>query len=185
MSSHSSPWSEAGASESSARRQVVLIADDYPENRRLMYYYLRDDYEVVQVETAEAALEFIDAHPGQVNLVVMDLNFKDGMSGIEAMQAIRQRPHGVDLPVLALTAYAYPDDRRRCIEAGFDDYLSKPVFKQAMLDKVRQMILARTFGNLNGDGARSGDGVRTTATLRSGDGVPQAEPSIWITRGKR
>ncbi|MDX1438722.1 MAG: response regulator [Rubricoccaceae bacterium] len=140
-------------------KRVVLVADDYPENRRLLYFYLRGQYEVLQAATAEEAIEVM--HDTSVDLVIMDLNFCDGMSGIDAIRVIRDDAAINDVRVLALTAYAYPDDRQRCLEAGFDDYISKPVFKNDLLNKLSTML-----GSSN-----------------SGDGAGPASPdSVWISR---
>lgn len=145
------------------RRPTVLVADDYPENRRLLYFYLRDRYEVLQAATAEEAIALLTEHRAAgelIDVAVLDLNFCDGMSGIEAIQAIRQDPLIADVRVLALTAYAYPDDRERCLDAGFDDYVSKPVFKAGLLEKLDGLLGARP----------------------AGDGASGAPGTIWISR---
>ncbi|MDX1421224.1 MAG: response regulator [Rubricoccaceae bacterium] len=146
------PAPHPDALASGLRRPTVLVADDYPENRRLLYFYLRDHYEVLPAATAEEALDLLrqrQAEGEPVDVAVLDLNFCDGMSGIEAIQAIREDPLIAGVRVLALTAYAYPDDRDRCIEAGFDDYVSKPVFKAGLLRKLDGLLGTR----LGGDGA--------------------------------
>jgi CheY-like chemotaxis protein len=134
------------------------VADDYAENRRLLYFYLRERYNVVQASTAEEALEVLRA--GGVDVIVLDLNFRDGMSGIEAIGHIRREPALAHVRALALTAYAYPDDRQRCLDAGFDAYLAKPVFKPAILEKLSEML----GPDAGGDGA----GVEVTP--------------IWVSR---
>lgn len=149
--------------EAVLRLPTVLVADDYPENRRLLYFYLRDHYEVLQAATAEEAVAVLrerQAAGDPVALVVLDLNFCDGMNGIEAIQAIRQDPRIAAVRALALTAYAYPDDRERCLQAGFDDYVSKPVFKPGLLEKLDGLL-----------GARPG-----------GDGAAGAPGAVWISR---
>jgi CheY-like chemotaxis protein len=143
---------------SPAGRPVVLVADDYPENRRLLYFYLRDRYEVLQAETAEEAIELLRSQ--RVDLTILDLNFCDGMSGIEAIQIIRRDPALAHVRALALTAYAYPDDRQRCLDAGFDAYLAKPVFKPAILEKLAEML----------------------GPDPSGDGAGGEVGSVWIVR---
>ena len=143
------------------RRPVVLVADDYPENRRLLYFYLRDRFEVVQTATAEEAIATLRAQP--VDLVILDLNFCDGMSGMDAIRLIREDAELAHTRVLALTAYAYPDDRGRCIEAGFDDYISKPVFKPGLLKKLDEML----------------------APPASGDGAATAIGALWISQKAR
>ncbi|MEM6783872.1 MAG: response regulator [Bacteroidota bacterium] len=150
------PSPSAAPAPTTDARPTILVADDYPENRRLLYFYLRDAYRILEAESAEEAIETLRAE--HVDLAIMDLNFRDGMNGMEAAQAIRADEALSHLPLLALTAYAYPDDRRRCLEAGFTDYLSKPVFKQAMRDKVADLL---------------GD---------SGDGTTSGDPTLWISK---
>ncbi|MEL6771213.1 MAG: response regulator [Bacteroidota bacterium] len=152
------PSPSAAPAPTTDERPTILVADDYPENRRLLYFYLRDAYRILEAESAEEAIETLRNE--HVDLAIMDLNFRDGMNGMEAAEVIRADGALAHLPLLALTAYAYPDDRRRCLEAGFTDYLSKPVFKQAMRDKVAD-LLSDADG---GDGASSGD------------------PTLWISK---
>lgn len=136
MSPQASPHSGTGAPP--AGRPVVLVADDSPETRRLLFFFLRDEYEVATVSTAEEALEYVAQHP--VDLVVMDINFVEGMNGMEATERLREAAPHRDLPVLAVSAYAYPDDRARFLRAGFDDYLAKPLFRGRMLKKVGALL---------------------------------------------
>jgi CheY-like chemotaxis protein len=125
-------------------RPRVLVVDDYPENCRLIYFYLRGEYDVIVAASAEEALTILDSEP--VDLIVMDINLKNGMNGIEATQRIRQREATKHVAVLAVSAYAYPDDRARFLEAGFDDYIPKPIFKESMLRKVAALMASRNTG---------------------------------------
>lgn len=127
-----------------AVRPTVLIVDDYPENLRLLYFYLRGEYDVVTAASAEEALALVAERP--VDLVVMDINLKDGMNGIEATERLRMLDGHAHVPVLAISAYAYPDDRQRFLSAGFDDYIPKPIFKDRMLRKVRALLDGRERG---------------------------------------
>ena len=159
--SETAPHAPSTTAGASARRPVVLVADDYPENRRLLFFYLRDQYEVLQAATAEEAIAVLHEQQQKgtpVDIAILDLNFCDGMSGIDAIQEIRQDPVIAHVRALALTAYAYPDDRQRCLDAGFDAYVAKPVFKPGLLDKL---------GGLLGD---------------SGDGAAPPADSVWISR---
>lgn len=151
----------AAASDAPAQRPVILVADDYPENRRLLYFYLRDRFEVLQASTAEEALQLLRERP--VALAILDLNYCDGMSGIDAVQIIREDPSIAHTRVMALTAYAYPDDRGRCLEAGFDDYISKPVFKPGLLKKIDEIL----------------------GIAPSGDGATESANGVWISQKNR
>ena len=114
----------------------VLIADDSPTNLRLTTRMLENrDHSVTAVENGRLALEAtrIDTY----DVVLMDLQMPV-MDGIEATAAIRaeESARGVHLPIIAITAY---DDRRRCIEAGMDGYLSKPYRPQELFETVERV----------------------------------------------
>ena len=119
-------------------RPTLLVADDYPENRQLFVLYLRKEYEVVTAETAEEAAATLKA--GGIDAALLDLNYQGGMTGIDLVRHIRADERLAALPTLALTAHASPEDRRRCLEAGFDAYLSKPVMKAEMLAAVEKLL---------------------------------------------
>lgn len=136
-----------------AARPVVLLVDDYAENRRLLEFFLRDRYELRHAASAEEGLEIVKAE--RVDAVVLDLNLPGGMNGIEAAECIRQDPVHEGIALLAVTAYAYPDHERRCAAAGFDGFIAKPVFKHVIREKLSEVLAAR--------GTAPGGGVWITA----------------------
>ena len=64
------------------------------------------------------------------------------MDGLEAIQQLRQRPAFAKLPIIALTALAMPGDRERCLEAGANDYLSKPVSLKLLVETIQDLLNA-------------------------------------------
>ena len=116
----------------------VLVADDVVANQKLFSLYLKKEYDVVVVGTAEEALAEVQG--GAVDAALLDLNYQGGMSGIELIQRIRADARVAATPALALTAHASAQDRERCLGAGFDAYLSKPVMRDAMLQAVRDLL---------------------------------------------
>ena len=119
-------------------RPRVLVADDVPANRTLFSIYLRDAYDVVAVETAEAALAEIEG--GVVDAALLDLNYGAGMTGFDLIRRVREGAATAAFPTLALTAHAAPSDRAECLAAGFDAYLAKPVLRDQMLEAVRDLL---------------------------------------------
>ena len=123
----------------------VLLAEDNLVNQRLATRLLEKRGHHVAVagngQEALAALERED-----FDLVLMDVQMPE-MDGFEATAAIRQKENmnGRHLPIVALTAHAMKGDREKCLAAGMDDYLSKPIRPQE-LDEVLEHYLARPLG---------------------------------------
>lgn len=103
----------------------VLLVEDNAINQELAEALLvRFGARVTTVSTGQAA---VDAVAGQsFDLVLMDIQMP-GMDGFEATRAIRRLPVGRMIPIVAMTANALPGDRERCLEAGMDDYIAKPI----------------------------------------------------------
>ncbi len=76
----------------------------------------------------------------KVNIVLMDIMMPN-MNGYETIREIRNRKDLQYLPVIALTAKAMPEEREKCLEAGADDYLSKPVDLENLLEKMNQWLV--------------------------------------------
>ena len=122
-------------------RPTLLVADDNPQNRRLFSLFLKRAFDVVEVASAQGVLDALD---GQAfDAVLLDLNYQGGMDGLTLIRHLRQDPRWADLPAIALTAHASPEDRHRCMEAGFDDFISKPVFRDPLLEAVQSLLQRR------------------------------------------
>ena len=119
--------------------RTVLLVDDDMRNAFALSKVLRGrGIKVIVAQDGKKALAQLAANH-TIELVLMDL-MMPGMDGYEAMGEIRRDPRCKRLPVLALTAKAMPGDRERCLEAGANDYLSKPVDTDALLDKMRGLL---------------------------------------------
>jgi CheY-like chemotaxis protein/HPt (histidine-containing phosphotransfer) domain-containing protein len=112
------------------RRLRVLVAEDNPVNRKLVTTLLRKrGHTVKAVENGREAVAAVESQAGApFEVVLMDLQMPE-MGGLEAARVIRDREGrgAARLPLIALTAHAMQGDRARCLEAGMDGYLSKPV----------------------------------------------------------
>ncbi len=112
----------------------ILVADDHPVNRAVALALLQDlGYAAEAVESGQTALDLLEERPFDALLLDCEMV---GLDGYETCRALRRREAGSRrLPVIALTAYAMPGDREKCLAAGMDDYLPKP-FRGADLAMV-------------------------------------------------
>jgi len=104
----------------------VLVAEDNAVNRKVVTTLLeRSGHEVVAAEDGVEALAVL-RRDDDFDVVLMDVQMP-GMDGLEATRQLRTDPALADLPIVALTAHAMKGDRERCLAAGMDDYVAKPV----------------------------------------------------------
>jgi CheY-like chemotaxis protein/HPt (histidine-containing phosphotransfer) domain-containing protein len=125
-----------------SRRQLqILVAEDNAVNRKLVTAILRKrGHKVKAVEHGRAAVDAVQSAKGQpFDAIVMDLQMPE-LNGLDATQAIRdlETRTGARVPIVALTAHALQGDRERCLAAGMDGYLSKPVDADELIATVER-----------------------------------------------
>jgi len=125
------PWKQRqytilpASAQSSATAPRILLVDDSIITLQTIYTFLqKQGYQISIAKTGTEALKL--AATLQPDLILMDVQMPD-MDGLEATRRIRMNPKSKRIPVIAVTALAMPGDRERCLAAGANDYLSKPV----------------------------------------------------------
>lgn len=112
--------------------RILLVEDDYI-NREVALEFMADFcFDLDVAEDGQAALDLVQEN--EYALILMDMQMPR-MDGLQATRTIRELPGGRLLPVIAMTANASSDDRRRCFDAGMNDFLSKPIDPE-VLNKV-------------------------------------------------
>lgn len=117
----------------------VLLAEDSPTNKMLATAILREaGFVVTGVSNGRELLEALRA--GAYDVILMDI-FMPEMDGIEATKTVRTLPGSRgQLPIIAMTAYALESDKQSCLDAGMNDYVSKPIRKQELLEVVTRWV---------------------------------------------
>ncbi len=116
----------------------ILLAEDNPTNQFVMTKLLRNMG--LQVDLAENGLEVIERLRLQpYDLILMDVQMPK-MDGLAATRIIRALPQRSDTPIVALTANAFVDDRDRCLDAGMNGFLSKPVEARLLRETLEQWL---------------------------------------------
>jgi CheY-like chemotaxis protein len=120
----------------------VLLAEDNPVNQLLVQKLLgREGHEIITVPNGREALERVEAE--SFDLVLMDIQMPE-MDGIQAAGRIRKLDAPLcDLPIIAMTAHALDSDRKRCMEAGMDGFVTKPVKFDALLEAILSALQSR------------------------------------------
>jgi CheY-like chemotaxis protein len=139
--------------ENSENEKKILVAEDHPVNQKLIRHILKKaGFPMILAENGKEAFDAYTKHPGRYNLILMDIQMPE-MNGIEATEAIRKweyekyqtQPGNNDrlsIPIVALTAQAIKGDRERCMAAGMDDFLSKPIKRDLLISIIEKWISA-------------------------------------------
>jgi two-component system, OmpR family, alkaline phosphatase synthesis response regulator PhoP len=121
----------------------VLIADDNPQGAELLEAYLTDsNYELRIASDGEQTLQMVKAW--NPDLILLDI-MMPRISGFEVCKRLRADPTSADIVVLMITALDQPSDIDRAVEAGTDEFLSKPINKSELLLRVRSLLRTRQY----------------------------------------
>src|ERR1700682_1061980 len=116
----------------------ILVVDDVPTNLKLLEVRLSAEYfEVILASNGAQALEICER--GQCDIVLLDV-MMPGMDGFEVARRIKSNPATHHIPVVMVTALDQPSDRVRGLEAGADDFLTKPVSDIALIARVKSLV---------------------------------------------
>lgn len=126
----------------------ILLIEDNPQNRYLITFLLEaNGYAVVSAEDGPTGLR--RAVSAQPSMILLDIQLPT-MDGYAVARALRRTPDGQQIPIVAVTSYAMPGDRERCLAAGCDGYIEKPIDPDTFVAQIE--------GFRSVDRGRSGSG---------------------------
>jgi two-component system cell cycle response regulator DivK len=125
-------------SHTAGENALILIVEDNERNLKLVRDLLQvNGYETVEARNAADGLRLaVERNP---TLILMDIQLPD-LDGVATLGRLRTDERTTSIPVVALTAYAMSGDRQRLLEAGFDDYLEKPIDHKLFPTQVRSLL---------------------------------------------
>ncbi|NEP34897.1 response regulator, partial [Moorena sp. SIO3B2] len=117
---------------------LILIAEDNETNIKTIWdYLLSKGYRLILAKNGwEAISQAKEYHP---QLIMMDIQMPD-MDGIEAIKRIRDNQETSKIPIIAVTALAMPGDKEKCLGAGADEYISKPVSLKNLVSTIQKYV---------------------------------------------
>ena len=121
----------------------IMVAEDVPTNQMIMRELLELLGASVDIaDNGQLAIERLASKGDAIDLILMDIQMPV-MGGIEACQRIRGGQVRADIPIIALTAHAMEEERQRCMDAGMNDFLTKPIEPQALIAMLANFRLQR------------------------------------------
>jgi CheY-like chemotaxis protein len=123
--------------EAAKQSTRILLVEDNPVNQKLATRLLtKAGYQVKVANNGVEAVSFYTAAPDQFDIIFMDVQMPE-MDGKTATRTIRSRGFA-QIPIIAMTAQAMKGDREKCLEAGMNDYISKPIKREAIFAMVKE-----------------------------------------------
>jgi CheY-like chemotaxis protein len=117
---------------------LIAIVDDTDDHRELLFFVLQSQYEVIGFGDGHTAMAAFRRR--KPDLIIMDIRLPK-TDGIAVLHLIRADHTLKDIPVIALTAQAMKGDRERCLAAGFNDYISKPLIElQPLFESIYRLL---------------------------------------------
>jgi CheY-like chemotaxis protein/HPt (histidine-containing phosphotransfer) domain-containing protein len=131
-------FAEAGVSQDAPRALDLLLVEDNAINQKLAIALLeRWGHRVTVAENGQVALDWVSKHTFDVILMDMMMPVMDGLEATRRIRALQTE--AAKVPIVAMTANAMESDRERCMQAGMDDYISKPIKAQELLALLQNM----------------------------------------------
>jgi len=116
----------------------ILLVEDDTINAMVIKKFLSKNFNVDVASKSSQSIDMAEAN--NYSLFLLDINLGRGMNGVDVMTEIRKMPKYANTPIIASTAYTMKGDKERLLQAGFDDYISKPYTMHEIILKVQQYL---------------------------------------------
>ena len=123
----------------SLRTPTILVVEDDPDTQVFMRQILGKRYQVLFAASGEEVRRLLLAHRSEILLVLMDLSLRGSEDGLMLTRALRAEDVYRDLPIIAITAHAFPEDRVKSLAAGCNAYLAKPIRGYELFSLIEEL----------------------------------------------
>ncbi|NQV13841.1 response regulator [bacterium] len=124
------------------KKLTVLVVEDDPGSLKLMYLYLKNDFIILSANSVESAKQQISDN--EVDIILLDLSLEGDEHGLDFVRFLRKEKAWMKLPVIAVSAHVFESDRLNAFNAGCDDFLNKPVYRAAVIEKINQYLIGNS-----------------------------------------
>jgi PAS domain S-box-containing protein len=120
----------------------ILVAEDNPVNQKLILKLLtKAGYFVSIAEDGKEAVNMFESEPDKYDIILMDIQMPE-LNGFDSTKLLREKGFE-DIPIIAMTANALKGDREKCLEAGMNDYISKPIKREVVFEMLKKWVIEK------------------------------------------
>lgn len=123
--------------EESKKPKILIVEDDY-ENQRFLQLFLGKKFMIFTCDSENDFYKYL--HSNSIDLILMDISLRGNKDGLQLTKEIKSNPKFKNIPVVCLTAHAFPQDKENALNAGVDIFLTKPVSNNFLMDSLVEMI---------------------------------------------
>ena len=130
---------EAPANKNGLSSLRCLYIEDQVDSQILFKVQMKDLKSIQFAASFEEALPLLESN--NFDFIIMDINLQGDYNGLDALKVIHQLPKFENIPVIAVTAYVLPGDKEKFIATGFTDFISKPIFRDKLLESLKKIFV--------------------------------------------
>ena len=127
-------------------RNKILIVDDMDLNRQLLIKILQNDYDILEANNGEEALELVRKNPFELAAILLDLIMPE-MDGFQVLEKLREEKYSDNIPVLIISGDSTPETETRCFDLGISDFIGKPYHKNIVKQRLKNAISYYDYKN--------------------------------------
>jgi signal transduction histidine kinase/ActR/RegA family two-component response regulator len=116
------------------RKELVLLVEDDLMNQVTIRRFIKNRYSVIITDSSDEALEILNKN--KVDIILMDISISGKKNGLELTKELKASKEFSHIPVIAITAHAFEEDKKNALDAGCDNYLAKPFSKESLLEMI-------------------------------------------------